>query len=285
MKQIKDVHIPDFHGMRYSRAYQAIKKCLQQAGLDCADSQARIILEHLGLDLHTLLLFDGIISSSQADELQTILQRRLRREPLQYILGHVPFLGCSIQVCPGVLIPRPETELLAQSVSALALGKDVLDLCCGSGCIGIALAKHGAASVTAADNSLPALQVAKTNALQNGVSIRFVHSDMFAGLSGKKYHVIVSNPPYIPRKELPLLQHEVIGYEPVSALDGGEDGLDFYRILAKHVHAYLQPSGVVCLELGYGQHGAVAGLFKNGYHVELKKDLRGIHRFLFATLL
>ena len=280
-----NIPVPDFNNMRYSRSYQTIKNCLEQAGLECATAEARLILEHLGLNLNTLLLFDGIFSNEQAKVLQSILQRRLQYEPLQYILGQVSFLDCAIQVNRNVLIPRPETELLTHMLSALVAKKDVLDLCCGSGCIGIALAKHGARSVTASDISVSALQVARQNALLNEVAIRYVCSDMFEGLAGNKYHIIVSNPPYIPRKELPHLQLEVMKYEPVSALDGGEDGLDFYRVLARNAHSFLQPSGMVCLELGDGQDRRVASLFRERYNVELKKDLNGIPRFLFATLL
>ena len=244
-----------------------------------------MILEHLGLGLQTLLLFDGVFSKKQSQDIQSILQRRLQHEPLQYIFGQVTFLDCALHVDRNVLIPRPETELLAQMVTDMAVGKDVFDLCCGSGCIAIALAKHGAKNVTASDISAAALQVARQNSLANGVKIRFFCSNMFQKLAGDQFHLIVSNPPYIPKKDLPCLQQEIKNYEPVLALDGGRDGLDFYRIVAREAHSYLHPGGMVCLELGDGQDRRVSNLFKGSYQVELRKDFNGVPRFLFATLL
>ncbi|MCX4362338.1 MAG: peptide chain release factor N(5)-glutamine methyltransferase [Clostridia bacterium] len=208
-------------------------------------------------------------------------QKRKKGEPLWRVFGKVDFYGCDIAVTPDVLCPRPETEYLAQQVieNVDVCGK-VLDICTGSGCIAIAVAKEKGCEVIASDVSSEALAVAEQNAQANGVNekIKFVQSDMFGDIDGE-FDVIVSNPPYIPSGDIEKLDREVKDYDPRISLDGGKDGLDFYRIIADNANRYLSPSGLVLLEVGIGQAQDVAAMFV-GYDSQIVKDLQGIDRIV-----
>ena len=212
--------------------------------------------------------------------------------PIQYIMGSVEFCGLEFHVDERVLIPRPETELLVEAAVELAGSSsaktgalDILDLCTGSGNIAIALMARRCApltknlsncKITASDISPAALEVARRNAVRNGVyyGLKFVCSDLFADIEGR-FDIIVSNPPYIARHEFLTLQEEVLR-EPRAALDGGVDGLDFYRRIAASLPEYLKRGGYIVMEIGYGQRDAVAdvicksGIFKIS---DVKKDL------------
>lgn len=190
------------------------------------------------------------------------LQQRCAGVPLQEIMGSQSFYGYDFGVSPDVLTPRPETELLVEL--ALAELKDsaaprVMDLCTGSGCIAITIAKERPdAVVTGVDISLKALEMAKRNAKRNQVEeITWIESDLFGGLTSKQFEMIISNPPYIPRQEIKDLEIEVREYDPVLALDGGEDGLDFYRAISKKAGKHLVEGGKLLLEIGHGQAEAV----------------------------
>jgi len=185
------------------------------------------------------------------------VQRRLRGEPLQYILGQWSFMGFDFNTDARALIPRPETEILVQTVLDYVWhvnrpGLHVLDLCAGSGCIGIALARLADIYVTAADISQDALSLAAENAALNHVTERmcFVQSDLFEALVGEKFDVIVSNPPYIPRGEMDALAFEVRDFEPLNALDGGTDGCDLYRRIIPESLRHLNAGGALFLEIG-----------------------------------
>ncbi len=204
-------------------------------------------------------------------------------EPWQYVLGSVEFFGRTFNVDKNVLIPRQETELVTeQLVKRLNKKSTVLDLCCGSGVIGITAALETGATVTLADISRDALKIAKYNAKRNKAKVDFIQSDMFKNLSGK-CNAIVCNPPYIETDVIPTLDDSVKNYEPKLALDGGKDGLDFYRILADKAYKHLTKKGLLVLEIGYNQGEAVKGLLEDKFDVEVMKDYGGNDRIVVAT--
>ena len=213
---------------------------------------------------------------------QSWLDRRAAREPLQYITGSQQFMGLDFYVTPAVLIPRQDTETVAEYVlKALRPGEKALDLCTGSGCIGISLAVLGGASVMGADISEEALQVARENGRRlNCPGIRWVRSDLLEQIEDRDFDWIVSNPPYIPSGDISGLMPEVRDYEPRLALDGSGDGLHFYRRLARDCGGHLKPGGRVCFEIGSEQGPAVKELLESsGYEaVEILKDLAGLDR-------
>lgn len=213
-------------------------------------------------------------------------KKRQKGEPLWRVFGKADFYGYDISLTPDVLCPRPETEYLAQeAIGLLNADSKALDMCTGSGCIAIAIAGKSGAEVTACDISEKALEVAKQNAVGNNVAdkITFVKSDMFGCVEGR-YDVIVSNPPYIPTKDIAKLDREVREYDPNIALDGGGDGLDFYRIFAKEASDYLCEGGHILLEVGIDQAQAVESMFE-GYDSRIIKDLQGIDRIVLLTKL
>ncbi len=203
-------------------------------------------------------------------------------EPLQYILGNAEFYGRTFEVEQGVLIPRPETELLTeQALKHCSSETRALDLCCGSGCIGITLYLEKKCSVLSADLSDKALEVTERNAKRLHAKIEIVKSDLTAATEGT-FDLIVCNPPYIPTKDIDGLERNVKDFEPKMALDGGADGLDFYRKLAEQVPSKLNDGGTLCLEVGEGQAPEVCRLLQNSFATEIKKDYRGIERIVVA---
>ena len=218
---------------------------------------------------------------NQYEKINNLLDKRLQNEPLQYILGYVDFCGCKINVNPSCLIPRFETEYLADMlIKEGVLNKSVLDLCTGSGCIGIALAKHGG-NVTACDISLNALKTAKENAIINDVdNFKTVESNLFEKIN-EKFDIIVSNPPYIPNNEYENLSPEV-KKEPQIALKAGEDGLDYYRLIIPECKNYLNDGGFIIFECGYNQTEKISEMLKeqNFNEVTVIKDLDGRERFV-----
>ena len=214
------------------------------------------------------------------------IERRKAKEPLQYILGTWEFMGLAIKTDPRALIPRPETELLVEeAVTYIRQTKStrVLDLCTGTGCIAIAIAKLTNAQVTAADISPAALTLAKENAALHGLTgkINFAQSDLFEALTGHTYNVIISNPPYIPTNDLQGLQPEIRAHEPMLALDGGPDGMDIYRRLVPRSLDFLAPGGVLFLEIGPPAVEAI--MISAGYDiVTMKKDYAGHDRILIG---
>lgn len=213
--------------------------------------------------------------------------------PVQYIIGRAEFCGLEFAVDERVLIPRPETELIVEAAKEVfyelrvtSYGLRLLDLCTGSGNIAISLTKHLTnCKITASDISEDALSVARLNAEKIGVSgrIEFIKSDLFDNLTGK-FDIIVSNPPYIAQYEFPFLPKEVLK-EPRIALDGGNDGLDFYRKIISQAPRYLDKNGVLIMEIGFGQRREVENII-NGSNVfqmaEVKKDFNGIERVLIV---
>lgn len=204
--------------------------------------------------------------------LEELVSRRKSGEPLQYILGKWEFMGLPFYTRHCALIPRQDTETLCEEALSIG-GKTLLDLCCGTGCIGVSLAKLGGFEVAFGDISPDCLALARENAALNGVAGSFVLTDMFGNISGS-YDMICVNPPYIPTSELASLQAEV-KREPRLALDGGADGLDFYRRISRDYAAHLSPGGTLLMEVGAGQAEDVAEMFPKA---EIIKDICGIKR-------
>jgi len=269
---------------------------LTKKGVESARLQTELLLAHvLKLPRMELYLnFERALSAVELDTLRELVKRRGQREPLQHIIGATSFCGLELAVNRYVLVPRPETELLAETgwkfldataaVSArrTAIRRDLnvdfqradweigaataLDFGTGSGCIAIALAvKCPAAQIVALDASVDALAIARRNAERNSVAgrIQFVSGDSLAALPAEaRFDLIVSNPPYIPTADIASLQPEVRDYDPRAALDGGPDGLVFYRMFATQAVGFLEPGGKIMLELGDDQAGAVRKIFE-----------------------
>ena len=239
----------------------------------------------LGIQKSAVATEERIIKMAQAKEIIKIADERLTGRPLWYIIGDTDFCGYKIKVDERVLIPRPETEELAMLVVGVAEeGQSVLDLCTGSGAIAIAAYKelekyNRKVKMTATDISAEALALAKENAEANEADILFIQSDLFSRIRGR-FDIIVSNPPYIPSADIDTLQREVQAYEPRLALDGGADGLDFYRKIAQESGKYLNRGGMIILEVGQGEAQEVVKLFKSASYSMIIKDFNGIDRFV-----
>ena len=231
---------------------------------------------------------DTELDTALTERYEALCRERLKRVPLQYLTGEVVFLGHVFHADARALIPRPETELLAElAVERLADTERprVLDLCCGTGCIGlsIALARPDAA-VTLADLSPDALALARENAERLSAPAVLRQGDLFAAAGGERFDLIVSNPPYIPREDCGKLQPEVLR-EPRMALDGGGDGLDFYRRIIREAPAHLTPDGRLLLELGDGEAERVAALLTDGgwRDIAVRRDYAGLPRMAEAV--
>lgn len=220
---------------------------------------------------------------------EQFLLRRSEREPLQYILGTQEFMGFSFFVSPAVLIPRQDTEILVEkALSVLKMGDSLLDMCTGSGCILLSLAKMKKLRKSiGADISEEALSIAEKNAKVLGVNASFYQSDLFENIGkGEKFQVITSNPPYITSREMTELMPEVVGYEPHLALFGGEDGLGFYRRITKDAKEFLEYGGSLIFEIGCHQAEDVSWILReNGYEkIEIIQDLAGLDRVVTGVL-
>lgn len=255
--------------MEYRQARDQLAKALRPAAGEEAFLEAGFLLDALTRGLRRPL------TEEETELLFSQAERRQKGEPLQYILGEWEFMGLPMKVRPGVLIPRPETELLCETaLRELPQGAKVLDLCCGTGCIGIAMSRLGGAQVTFCDISEDALTVARENAALNGVEGEFLQGDFFAPLKGRTFDGILCNPPYLTGEEMETLQKELT-YEPALALYGGGDGLDFYRRLQKEAPLHLKPGGRLYMEIGCTQGQAVQGLFPGS---RILQDLGGQDR-------
>lgn len=220
--------------------------------------------------------------------LNACLERRLQGEPVQYILERADFMGLKFYVDKRVLIPRQDTETLVENAIVELQGRKeprVLDLCCGSGCIGLSIKTLvPRATVTLADISADALDVAKKNAKALDAEVIFRHGDLFKAVKKEKFDLIASNPPYIPAADMAVLQKEV-RFEPELALAGGEDGLDFYRRIAGEAGAHLNEGGVLMMEVGEGEARDVLSLAQAGIDCAdsgVIRDLNGIERIVWA---
>jgi release factor glutamine methyltransferase len=268
---------------------------LGRKGLDSPRLQAELLLAHvLKLPRMKLYLnFERPLAPAEVDTLRELVRRRGQREPLQHIVGWTSFCGFEIIVNRHVLVPRPETEILAESgwqflATLNCQSATCLDFGTGSGCLAIALAaKCPAAQVTALDVSPEALAVARPNLARYGLEqrVKLVQSDGFAALpAGAQFDLIVSNPPYVPTAEIATLQPEVRDFDPRPALDGGADGLDFIRRLAAEAGGFLAAGGRLMLEFGDGQAEAAREIFsRQNWIVEaVREDYSQRLRFLIA---
>ncbi|GAA3655697.1 peptide chain release factor N(5)-glutamine methyltransferase [Asaccharospora irregularis] len=220
------------------------------------------------------------------------IEERLKGRPIAYIVNNREFMGLDFYVKEGVLIPRPDTEILVEEIIELCKGKDdldILDIGTGSGAITVSLAKYIEKSrLTSLDISEIALEIAKKNAKSNGVidKINFIKSDLFQQIVGTnlKFDIIVSNPPYIRKRDIDELHTQVKDYEPYNALEGGIDGLDFYRNITEQSKNYLKLGGILAYEVGHDQAEEVVKIMQNnGYNkVYIKKDLQGIDRVVIG---
>lgn len=264
-------------------------KVLQSSGVENTRMEAQMILTKItGKSKEWFMIhFEETVSWEDCKKFQDLIEKRAKGEPLQYLLGETYFMGLPFFVNENVLIPRADTEILVESVIQ-RIGREkkvmLLDMCTGSGCIAVSLKKYlKNAEVFAADISEKALETAKRNALENQVEVKFIHSDCFEKIPEIKFDIIVSNPPYLTESEMGALQKEVT-YEPALALDGGKDGLDFYRKLSCEAKKYLAENGILAFEIGYRQATEVSVLLKEyGYQeIEVLKDYSGNQRVVIA---
>lgn len=231
------------------------------------------VLKMKRLDLY--LQFDQPVIESELIQIRAMLKRCVKHEPLEYVIGHLDFFGCQICVDSRVLIPRPETEILVEKIAEVAKQGTLWDLCCGSGCIGIALKKANPdLQVTLSDISKEALCVARENAKNNGVEVSILQGDFLEPFEGSRADFIVCNPPYVTEEEYEQLDRSVRDFEPKLALVGG---LTFYERLAKNLNLYLNPGGKIFLEIGSTQKEALMQIFPEA---KIEPDWAGLPRFL-----
>ncbi len=254
-----------------------------------ADRQEqRFLLETLaGMRWATLLAHpETPLTTAQETRLDRWLDERVAGKPIQYVTGEWTFMGLPLCVREGVLIPRDDTETLARTALAIAKAssfRTALDLCCGSGCLGVALAKLGGLRVTCADLSDEAIALTRENLTRNGVQARVVQGDFLDALpDDDPFDLIVCNPPYIPTDGIDALDRNVRAFEPRLALDGGSDGLAFYRRLAADAPRFLCADGFLALEIGFDQGPAVARLFEGWPEGRVIPDLNGNDRVFVA---
>ncbi|MDE6166850.1 MAG: peptide chain release factor N(5)-glutamine methyltransferase [Acetatifactor sp.] len=278
--------------MTYAQAYETGKNILTKAGISEAGLEARLLLEHVcGTGRNDLLVHgDRPVDSVQCSSYEQLLARRAERLPLQYLTESQEFMGLDFAVNGHVLIPRQDTEILVEEVLRnLHDGMEILDMCTGSGCILISLLRYSNdCAGLGVDISGDALRVARKNAenILNGfpVKVQFLESNLFESVEGM-FDVIVSNPPYIPAGDIEGLMPEVRDYEPRIALDGGEDGLDFYRKILEGSRCHLKKGGMLFFEIGYDQGEAVSKMMKDAGFLEVlvRKDYAGLDRVVFGT--
>jgi release factor glutamine methyltransferase len=279
---------------------EAIQKSadfLGKKGVEPPRLQAELLLAHL-LKMPRMKLylnFERALTTAETDALREFIKRRGQREPLQHITGSTSFCGFEIAVNRNALVPRPETELLAEEgweflSTPNSQPSTALDFGTGTGCIAIALAaKCPDAKISALDLSADAVVLAKQNAVANKVAerIQFFHGDGFATLpQNTQFDLIVTNPPYIPTDEIATLQPEVRDFDPRAALVGGADGLDFYRRFATEAKPFLKPAGKIMLEFGDGQTDSIRKIFESQKWIveSVKQDYSQRERILIASL-
>ena len=265
--------------MVIKEALEKARELLVEKNID--PREARLLLAYsMGIDLSKLIICETCTEEEYRLFLE-LISRRTNGEPFAYIIGYKEFMKLKFWVDENVLIPREDTEILVTKAIE-SDKKNILDMCTGSGCIAISLAKYiKDSNVRAVDISPKALEVARKNAKLNDVNVEFIESDLFEKVNDK-YDLIVSNPPYIRKSDIDELQIEVQN-EPKLALDGGEDGLDFYKKIAKDAYAFLNNNGYLMFEIGFDQGEAVSEILKEKYvDIEVLKDFSGNDRVVVA---
>lgn len=267
--------------MKLSELRKKIKEILKDNDKDVKDADF-ILSEVLGVAV-TNLFIDREINSIDEKKIMSFVKERIAGKPITKIFNKAYFYGLEFFVDENVLSPRPETELVVDT--ALSFIKDkhlkVLDLCTGSGAIACAIKKNSKASVSASDISNKALKVASINASELGLDINFIESDMFDNINNT-FDVIVSNPPYIESGVCKTLDEEVFNHDPILALDGGLDGLDFYRTIKENLN-HLKPNGVLIMEIGYNQSDSLKQIFED-YKTEILKDYNNLDRVVVVKI-
>lgn len=278
--------------MTIFEAYNDCKRQLSAAGIEDYVFESKQIIKHVTGYTNTQILtkYTQPLTKFQQNNLTAIIKQRLIRYPLQYIIGRWNFFGRDFFVGPGVLIPRSDTETLIDVCLESLKGKEnprVLDLCAGTGCIGLTIKGECPGSdVTLVEKFDEALSFTNKNAAHNKLDVKIVKGDVLKteGANGE-YDLIVSNPPYINKNDMQALQPEV-KFEPETALSGGEDGLDFYRHIAKEYKDYLKDGGTLAFEIGYNQAKDVCEIMEqNGFkNIQTRKDYGENDRAVFGTV-
>ena len=280
------------------------ESALSEAGcMDPRIDTELIMMFLLSINKQQLFIkYPSLLDENSCESYFKLIDIRAAGMPVQYITGEQEFMGIPFKVNENVLIPRQDTETLVEEIISMVKeqkkdprgGYQILDLCCGSGAIGVSLCKYlKNVKVTAADVSGNALSVARENAESAKVvkQMKFIEGDLFStfrkGIGGTKFHIIASNPPYIKKDVIPTLQREIAEHEPLLALDGGEDGLKFYRRILAEAPDFLRPAGMLFLEIGHDQAEAVTALARDMERfetIEVVKDLADNDRVVKCTL-
>lgn len=268
------------------------QKQLEDAGVENAKGECEALYCYLmKVDRAKFFMEWGEEASDRTcEQFFDLVARRAKREPLQYITGKQEFLDFELETEPGVLIPRLDTEVVAVAACDLFKehkGDSVLEIGCGTGALSIALAKKCKAKVTAVDINPLACELTKKNAEKNGVKVDVLCGDMYEPVKRKKYHMIISNPPYIKSDEIPFLMPEVKDFEPIEALDGGKDGLDFYRKIVEGASNHLKKNGLLVFEIGHDQGAALTAILavtEKFAEARIGRDLDGKDRVVVTNL-
>lgn len=282
----------------YRELYEEGRRILEQAGLPDAALDARFLLEEVcGTNLQTLLVFpEKKVTEEEVNQYRAFIQRRKDREPTAMILGEWDFMGLTFRLNKSTLIPEQDTEVLVETaleeLKRRGLGEAplrILDLCTGSGCILLSLL-HELRNVggLGTDLSEEALEAARENAVRLGLQERaaFRRGDLWEPVGDERFDLIVSNPPYVPTEVIPTLEPEVRCGEPYAALDGGEDGLVFYRRIMREAAGHLKPSGIIIVESGFDEAPQIAALMQDQKlrGIRTVKDYGGLDRVVLGTL-
>lgn len=282
----------------YRELYEEGRRILEQAGLPDAALDARFLLEEVcGTNLQTLLVFpEKKVTEEEVNQYRAFIQRRKDREPTAMILGEWDFMGLTFRLNKSTLIPEQDTEVLVETaleeLKRRGLGEAplrILDLCTGSGCILLSLLHElRNAGGLGTDLSEEALEAARENAVRLGLQERgtFRQGDLWEPVGDERFDLIVSNPPYVPTEVIPTLEPEVRCGEPYAALDGGEDGLVFYRRILKEAAGHLKPSGIIIVESGFDEAAQIAALMQDQKlrGIRTVKDYGGLDRVVLGAL-
>lgn len=282
----------------YRELYEEGRRILEQAGLPDAALDARFLLEEVcGTNLQTLLVFpEKKVTEEEVNQYRAFVQRRKDREPTAMILGEWDFMGLTFRLNKSTLIPEQDTEVLVETaleeLKRRGLGEAplrILDLCTGSGCILLSLLHElRNAGGLGTDLSEEALEAARENAVRLGLQERgtFRQGDLWEPVGDERFDLIVSNPPYVPTDVIPTLEPEVRCGEPYAALDGGEDGLVFYRRILKEAAGHLKPSGIIIVESGFDEAAQIAALMQDQKlrGIRTVKDYGGLDRVVLGAL-